>query len=646
MLELGGYDVTYDDVCLHLEYAGVDINDMQNATPAQIARAIATDGPSEVADISGANQMQLSNYVSYGAYPVITIANDEINHALLMDNRDAYWVARSSVKTGLVGKDEIYEAYASDPGLRAIALLPKSGEPGESGEPGKSGDQNRSGDQNMREGGGAQYIDSKIGVVLPNSLESRWPMAYKQFRKADPNIRILFSDSNPATEFNNVKSLVDGGCKAIIICAVGTKSAAPAADYAKSKGAVVISYERMITDTSAIDYYIAFDHFVDGYLQGKYLADMAEGKGKGLNLYLYVGGEFDDSVFAFLPGSWAAIQPKLADGTFVVQNSPMANELKGRAELANDELLSVASPVYTQWDPAVAESLARENLSALPKSAKGDVFVLAPNDDTSRAITDAFRADQDVSGVFSTGQDFTKESIQYIIDAKQGMTIAKLDQALVQGTMRIIDAVFSGQDPAETGICSRVFSNGTIEIPCIVEEGTLVTINNVRNMIRQSGLYFISEFNNLDKLENMENLENNKNIKNIENINPALSPAPNPPGIAMTLNGSAVFSDASPYINDNIMMAPARFVCEALGARVDWEGETNRVSINLANGEIIQIKISALNLLAIGQGGSHEVAMDAPALIKNGRTFVSVDFFAKALGLAVDWNEKAIALSF
>lgn len=337
---------------------------------------------------------------------------------------------------------------------------------------------------------------SKIGVVLPTNSESRWPMALKQFKAIDPNLQILYSDNNPATEKTNVETLVNKGCKVIIICPFDGKAAAAEADYAKSKGVTVISYDRMIMNTKSVDYYVTFDSIAVGQAQGQYLVDQAKGKGKGLHLYLYCGATTDDNAFTFFQGSWKALQPKIADGTFVVQNSPQATALKNKATLTRAEQSSIIDPLSTAWDPPTAKNLAQANLAKLPASAKGTVYVLSPNDDTSRAITDTFRADPAVKTMFSTGQDFTKASIQYIIDGKQGMTVAKLDKYLVQDSLKIANLVLANKKPGKD-LIKQQYDNGAKKVDSTLDTITSVTKTNVKAIIQESGLYKLTDFTNL-----------------------------------------------------------------------------------------------------------------------------------------------------
>ncbi len=100
------------------------------------------------------------------------------------------------------------------------------------------------------------------------------------------------------------------------------KSAAAAVEEAKKAGVRVISYDRLITNTRAVDYFVTFDSKAVGALQAQYLVDHA--KGKGNPLYLYAGALTDPNAFIFFQGAWEVLQPKIADGTFVIKNSSQA----------------------------------------------------------------------------------------------------------------------------------------------------------------------------------------------------------------------------------------------------------------------------------------------------------------------------------
>ena len=57
----------------------------------------------------------------------------------------------------------------------------------------------------------------------------------------------------------------------------------------------------------------------------------------------------------------------------------------------------IISQVTTNWDFNEAKSKAEAHLTVAKAEDKGDVFVLAPDDGTSRSIADVFKADTDVT---------------------------------------------------------------------------------------------------------------------------------------------------------------------------------------------------------------------------------------------------------
>jgi len=78
---------------------------------------------------------------------------------------------------------------------------------------------------------------------------------------------------------------------------------------------------------------------------------------------------------------------------------------------------------------------------------------------------------------------------------------------------------------------------------------------------------------------------------------------------------------------------PIRFVGEALGANVSWDGNTKKVTITL-NGKKVVLQIGNKNYEVNGQ----QKQMDTVALLKESRTFVPVRFVSEALGATVKWN--------
>ncbi len=199
-----------------------------------------------------------------------------------------------------------------------------------------------------------------VGVVLPTKNEPRWiqdETRFKDaFKAAGYDVQILFSDGDSAKEKANVESLINQGVKVIIICPHDATAAAAAAAEARDAGVKVISYDRLIRDTDAVDYYVTFDSISVGEAQAQYLVDKATGTGNPL--YLYAGAATDNNAFLFFEGAWNVLQPKIADGTFVIKNSSEAVALQDKATLTRDEMGKIIGQVTTEWQFDVAKKLA------------------------------------------------------------------------------------------------------------------------------------------------------------------------------------------------------------------------------------------------------------------------------------------------
>src|SRR5512145_699501 len=328
-------------------------------------------------------------------------------------------------------------------------------------------------------GGGAaateepSELGGKVGIVLPTKDEPRWIQDETRFKDAltaaGYDVEILFSQGDSAKEKANVETLLSKGIKVLIITPQDGSAAAAAAEAARQAGAKVISYDRLILNTDAVDYYVTFDSIAVGEAQAQYLVDKASGSGNPL--YLYAGAASDNNAFLFFEGAWNVLQPKIADGTFVIKNSSEAIALQDKATLTRDEMGKIIGQVTTNWDFNTAKSLAESNLTATTAEDKGDVFILAPNDGTARAIADAFAADKEVTQYFVTGQDAEKASVQYIIDGKQSMTVLKDVRTLVGDAIAAAVAYLSGGTPEET----TTYDNGAIDVPA--KPSVVVTVD-------------------------------------------------------------------------------------------------------------------------------------------------------------------------
>jgi putative multiple sugar transport system substrate-binding protein len=327
-----------------------------------------------------------------------------------------------------------------------------------------------------------------IGIVVPSSWLPEGARFQDALKASGYGVQILLSQDS-ATEAADVRALIGRGIRVLILTPQAGAAAAAAADEARAAGVSVIANDRMILDTVAVDYAVTFDKLAVGAAQAAYLIEKA-GATKGNNLYLYAGNAVDDNTFGFFEGAWEKLQPRIADGTFVIRNSSLALALQGNPILTRDQQNRIIGQITTNWDVNTARYLAQSNLMAAAAADKGTVFILAPNDATARAIAGVFSGDPAVTEAYLTGQDADKASIQAIIDGRQGMTVFKDPRVRVRDAVAAALAFLKGGTP----VANTTYNNGATDVPARTSPIVSVTRDNVQAALIGSGYYRASDF--------------------------------------------------------------------------------------------------------------------------------------------------------
>lgn len=106
-------------------------------------------------------------------------------------------------------------------------------------------------------------------------------------------------------------------------------------------------------------------------------------------------------------------------------------------------------------------------------------------------------------------------------------------------------------------------------------------------------------------------------------------------GIKLNIDNIPVETDVSPQIIDGRTMVPVRAIFEGVGAQVNWEESTKRVTGNMAG---IEVVMSIDSDVAVVNGNN--VQMDCSPLIIDGRTFAPARYVAEAFGCSVEWDSE------
>ncbi|MCU1597258.1 MAG: putative multiple sugar transport system substrate-binding protein [Actinomycetota bacterium] len=307
-----------------------------------------------------------------------------------------------------------------------------------------------------------------IGVALPAKTSQNWVLAKAAFEKSiaaagfKADVQYAAATNTVPDQQNEVSAMVTKGDKVIIVAAqdgsqLGTQVAA-----AKKAGITVIAWDRNLTGTKNVDYYVAFNNFKVGVLQGNaLLAGMKAKKATGpYNIELFAGSPDDANAPIFFNGAMSVLQPKINDGTLKVAS--------GETKFAQ---------VSTQgWLAQNAQARMTDLLTKSYSSKTAELDgVLSPNDTLGRAILTAIHAAGKPYPIV-TGQDSETASIPLIMNGTQYSTIYKNTQDEAQAAVDLVTTLSKGEKP-KTVVDKNNF-NGKITVPSVELTPILVTKEN------------------------------------------------------------------------------------------------------------------------------------------------------------------------
>lgn len=100
--------------------------------------------------------------------------------------------------------------------------------------------------------------------------------------------------------------------------------------------------------------------------------------------------------------------------------------------------------------------------------------------------------------------------------------------------------------------------------------------------------------------------------------------------IDLAVNGSIIKTDQDPYIENGTTFVPVRFLSEAVGAYVSWDGENVLIDTTDTS---IKLTIGSKNVYVNGK----KQLLSSAAHIKNDRTYIPVRNICEMLGAEVSW---------
>ena len=164
----------------------------------------------------------------------------------------------------------------------------------------------------------------KIGISMPTQSLERWnrdgSYLEEQFKAAGFDVELTYSDNETDRQVNDIQNLISDGVNLLVVAAIDGEALNTVMDEAADAGIPVISYDRLIK-SDAVSYYISFDNYTVGTLQGQYVVDTLDLDNAGdktYNIEFTAGDPADNNAGYFFNGAFDVLKPYIDAGTLNV----------------------------------------------------------------------------------------------------------------------------------------------------------------------------------------------------------------------------------------------------------------------------------------------------------------------------------------
>jgi D-xylose transport system substrate-binding protein len=272
--------------------------------------------------------------------------------------------------------------------------------------------------------------EGKIGIILPDTKSSqRWkeddPKYLKQaFTEAGVPYDLQNAEGDKTRFVQIADQMIQSGVKVLMIVNLDSPSGKVVLDKAKAAGVKTIDYDRLTLNGGA-DYYVSFDNFEVGQLQGSYLRDCIKQKDMKNPVVAEINGSPTDNNATDFKGGYDSILQPLYDS---------AAYTKGPDQSVPDWVNEEAGVIFAQM------------FQQQPRIRA----VVAANDGLANAVIGVLKKKKLNGVVPVTGQDSTVQGLQNILTGDQCMTVYKEIKPEAQQAAQLAIQLFKGEKPAVT----------------------------------------------------------------------------------------------------------------------------------------------------------------------------------------------------
>lgn len=304
-------------------------------------------------------------------------------------------------------------------------------------------------------------VDKRVALILPSGTTlPRWADDAKYLSQAlssyGYNAKLYTAEEtqNGANEqVAQIKEALKDGITHFVITPIDFKTINESGVLQSNQKCNFISYDRMIMENEAVDFYVSCDPEKIGTMQAQFLLQNFRASGKtSMTIEYFAGPSTDKNSSVYFNSAVRLLREQTA---LTVPSGKKTYE-------------QCALPSWSTED-AKAEMLNRLEENGAPD------MVLAPNDNVAAGVISALIEKGYNTFPVITGQDLTEQARANIKAGRQAMTIYKENDELARAAAMVVNSFILGST-VSTG---KIFNNGVKDVPAIYSSITLVTKDNI-----------------------------------------------------------------------------------------------------------------------------------------------------------------------
>lgn len=333
----------------------------------------------------------------------------------------------------------------------------------------------------------------KVGISMPTKSLERWnrdgSYLEKQFKGKGCDVKVTYSDNKIDQQVKDIENLIADKVNLLVVAAIDGESLSNVLNTAKSANIPVISYDRLIMNTDAISYYVSFDNYKVGQLQGQFVVDKLglkkDDKSKSYNIEFTAGDPADNNATFFFNGAYDTLKDYIDAGILKIPSK-------------QTKFQQVATQA---WDTKNAMNRMQNILGSYYSGGTKLDVALCSNDSTALGVAQAIGTDYKGGNTpIITGQDGDEANLKNIVDGKQSMTVYKAVANEAVATLDIGMAILDGKKPDESLIKSagwkfdcaydtKSYNNKKLTVPSYLLVPNVVTKDTIQKDLVDTGYY-------------------------------------------------------------------------------------------------------------------------------------------------------------